>query len=230
MGRPRVAGRDPGVSQPVGPRTGVNIMAMRLRRWRDGWLQGADWQCSPNQNERPVGVRVSLAVIHSISLPPGVYGGAAIEDLFHNRLDPRAHPYFESVHRLRVSAHFVIRRDGRLQQFVSVNRRAWHAGVSRWDGREGCNDFSVGIELEGLEGETFEPAQYRQLNRLLRDLVHAYPLDAIAGHEHVAPGRKSDPGAGFEASRLLPWHGVRRPDAWQRPAAVSSGMARVRYR
>lgn len=203
---------------------------VRRRRWREGWLQGADWQPSPNQNERPAGERVTLAVIHSISLPAGVYGGTAVEDLFHNRLDPRAHPDFERVHHLRVSAHFVIRRDGRLQQFVSVDRRAWHAGVSRWEGREGCNDFSVGIELEGLEGLSFEPVQYRALNRLLRDLVHAYPLDAIAGHEHVAPGRKSDPGPGFEPARLALRGGLRVPDAWQCPDTVSSGKARGRYR
>lgn len=224
-------GAPEGPASPTGfDRAVCQPAAWRLRRWRGGWLQGADWQRSPNHNERPPGSRMSLAVIHSISLPPGVYGGTAVEDLFHNRLDPRRHPAFEAVHHLRVSAHFVIRRTGRLQQFVSVDRRAWHAGVSVWEGREGCNDFSVGIELEGLEGETFERAQYRQLNRLLRDLLHAYPLDAVAGHEHVAPGRKSDPGAGFQAACLCRFPGLRRPSAWQGGDAVSSGKAWGRYR
>ncbi len=195
----------------------------RLRRWSGGWLRGADWQPSPNQNARPVGERIRLAVIHSISLPPGEYGGPAIEALFHNRLVPTAHPYYAGLQGLRVSAHFVIRRDGRLQQFVAVDRRAWHAGVSSWEGREGCNDFSVGIELEGLEGQTFELVQYRELNRLLRDLLHAWPLDAVAGHEHVAPGRKRDPGPGFDAALLTAAAALRKPPAWQGPHAVSSG-------
>lgn len=204
------------------PRPTAGTGPWRLRRWTGGWLRGADWQPSPNQNDRPPGAAVRLAVIHSISLPPGVYGGTAIEDLFHNRIDPAAHPAFAGLAGLRVSAHFVIRRDGRLQQFVALHRRAWHAGVSRWDGRDGCNDFSVGIELEGLEGLGFEPVQYRALKRLLRDLVHACPLDAVAGHEHVAPGRKFDPGAGFDAARLPVWPWLQRPAAWQTAPSVSS--------
>ena len=170
--------------------------------WRGGWLQEARRIDSPNFGPRPEGVAVELVVVHSISLPPGEYGGAAIEQLFTNRLDPRAHPYFEALRDLRVSAHFVIRRDGALLQFVSCLKRAWHAGESRWKGRAGCNDFSVGIELEGLEGDTFEEAQYERLGATLVALRGRYPIGAVAGHEHVAPGRKHDPGAGFDWGRL----------------------------
>jgi AmpD protein len=145
---------------------------------------------------------VTLAVIHSISLPPGEYGGDAVERLFTNRLDWDAHPYFGSIRGAEVSAHFFLRRGGELTQFVSCDARAWHAGVSHWRGRDNCNDFSVGIELEGLEGEAFEPAQYRQLARLLRALARRYPLRDAAGHEHVAPDRKHDPGPGFDWATL----------------------------
>ena len=141
---------------------------------------------------------VDLVVLHSISLPPGVYGGDAIERLFTNRLDWSAHPSFEAIRGLQVSAHFLLRRDGRALQFVSADQRAWHAGASTWRGRDNCNDFSIGIELEGLEGEAFEPAQYTALTGLLQALLRRYPLRAIAGHEHVAPGRKRDPGPGFD--------------------------------
>ncbi len=140
---------------------------------------------------------VDLVVVHSISLPPGVFGGPAVEDLFLGRLDCSSHPSFEGLRGLRVSAHFVIRRTGEVQQFVSTERRAWHAGRSHWRGRDNCNDFSIGIELEGLEGQHFEPAQYRRLARLLRALTRRYTLREAVGHEHVAPGRKHDPGAGF---------------------------------
>ncbi len=145
---------------------------------------------------------MSLAVIHSISLPPGVFGGDAIERLFTNRLDWHAHPYFETIRGLTVSAHFLIRRDGRLVQFVSCDERAWHAGESSWRGRRGCNDFSIGIELEGLEGETFDARQYGPLAMLLRHIRERYSIDAVAGHEDIAPGRKQDPGRGFEWARL----------------------------
>lgn len=145
---------------------------------------------------------VSVLVVHSISLPPGEYGGDAIERLFTNRLDWAAHPYFEKIRGIEVSAHFLIRRDGELVQFVSCDRRAWHAGRSRWRGREDCNDFSVGVELEGLEGRTFEAAQYAALVSLVRGIARRYPIEAMVGHEHVAPGRKADPGAGFEWLRL----------------------------
>jgi N-acetyl-anhydromuramoyl-L-alanine amidase len=147
---------------------------------------------------------VTLAVLHSISLPPGHYGGDAVERLFSNTLDHAAHPYFEGLHGLRVSAHFFVRRDGRVLQFVSCDARAWHAGPSRWAGRDDCNDFSLGIEIEGLEGEVFEAVQYTALARLLRAVARRYPIDAVVGHEHVAPGRKHDPGPGFD------WRGLAR--------------------
>lgn len=172
--------------------------------WRAGWLQGARRIASPNFGPRPAGTAIDLVVVHSISLPPGQYGGDAIERLFTNRLDPAAHPYFETIRGLRVSAHFLIRRDGELLQFVSCDKRAWHAGESAWKGRTGCNDFSVGIELEGLEGGTFEEAQYERLAVTLASLAARYPIVAVASHEHIAPGRKSDPGAGFD------WAGLRR--------------------
>ena len=176
--------------------------------WQEGWLGGARRCESPNAGPRPDGAAIDLALVHSISLPPGEYGGDAIEQLFCNRLDWNAHPYFDAIRGLRVSAHFLIRRDGECIQFVSCDRRAWHAGESSWRGRPNCNDFSIGIELEGLEGRLFEAAQYDCLAGLLQQLGNQYPLTAVAGHEHVAPGRKQDPGAGFDWSRLgreLPW-------------------------
>ena len=172
--------------------------------WRGGWLQAARRVDSPNFGPRPEGRAIELVVIHSISLPPGEYGGDAIERLFTNRLDPAAHPYFEKLRDLKVSAHFLIRRDGELLQFVSCGKRAWHAGESSWNGRAGCNDFSVGIELEGLEGDTFEEVQYDRLGATLIGLSGRYPIRAVTGHEHIAPGRKHDPGAGFH------WAGLRR--------------------
>lgn len=171
--------------------------------WSGGWCSHARRVDSPNFGPRPAGSLVELAVVHSISLPPGVYGGDAIERLFTNRLDWDAHPYFQQIRGAEVSSHFVIRRGGELLQFVSCDARAWHAGVSQWRGRENCNDFSVGIELEGLEGLGFESAQYTRLALLLRELAQRHPLDAVAGHEHVAPGRKADPGVGFDWRRLI---------------------------
>ena len=167
-----------------------------------GWLADARRRPSPNFGPRPPQARVTLALVHSISLPPGVYGGDAIERLFMNRLDWDEHPYFQSIRGLEVSSHFLIRRDGGLMQFVGCDERAWHAGRSCWRGREGCNDFAVGIELEGLEGGAFEDAQYRRLAALLGRLKARYPLEGVAGHEHVAPGRKHDPGPGFDWPRL----------------------------
>jgi AmpD protein len=172
--------------------------------WQAGWWHPARWVPSPNFGARPSGERVTLAVLHSISLPPGRYGGDAVERLFTNTLDHAAHPYFEGLRGLRVSAHFFIRRDGRVLQFVSCDARAWHAGASCWAGRDECNDFSVGIEIEGLEGEPFEAAQYLTLVRLLRAIARRYPIDAVVGHEHIAPGRKHDPGPGFD------WRGLAR--------------------
>jgi len=142
-------------------------------------------------------------VIHSISLPPGENGGEHIERLFTNRLDPAAHPYFREVHALKVSSHFLIRRDGEVVQFVPPERRAWHAGASSWRGRGRCNDFSVGIELEGADDSPFADPQYAALASLLTDLRTQLPLRAIAGHSEIAPGRKTDPGAQFDWSRLL---------------------------
>jgi N-acetyl-anhydromuramoyl-L-alanine amidase len=173
-------------------------------RWRDGWWSAARRIPSPNFGPRPEGTAVTLVVLHSISLPPGEYGGDAVERLFTNRLDWDAHPYFDSIRGVEVSAHFFLRRGGELMQFVSCDARAWHAGASHWRGRDNCNDFSIGIELEGLEGGSFEPAQYRQLARLLRALARRYPLRDAAGHEHVAPDRKHDPGPGFD------WAGLRK--------------------
>jgi AmpD protein len=138
--------------------------------WRDGWWSRARRVRSPNVGARPAGADVTLAIVHSISLPPGEYGGDAVERLFTNRLDAGVHPYYAQLEGLQVSAHFFIRRDGAIVQFASCDERAWHAGTSRWDGRDNCNDWSIGIELEGLEGGCFEPAQYRALIRLLRAL------------------------------------------------------------
>ena len=171
-------------------------------RWSDGWSSRARRSPSPNFGPRPAGTEISLVVVHSISLPPGVFGGPAIERLFGNVLDFDEHPAFAAIRGLRVSSHFLLRRDGELVQFVSCDERAWHAGESSWRGRPGCNDYSVGIELEGLAGGDFEAAQYRALAPLVRDLMARYPLADIAGHEHIAPGRKDDPGAGFDWARL----------------------------
>ena len=182
--------------------------------WRNGWHAGARHVPSPNFSPRPEGVTLQLAVLHSISLPPGEYGGAQVEQLFVNQLDWSAHPYFERIRGIKVSAHFVIRRDGELLQFVSVQERAWHAGVSSWNGRANCNDYSVGIELEGLEGDPFDDRQYPVLAALLRDIAALWPVAEVVGHEHVAPGRKADPGAGFDWARLrrlLRWAATRFP-------------------
>lgn len=177
-------------------------MSLQATHWQDGWWSAARRVDSPNHGPRPEGTEVTLALIHSISLPPGSYGGDSIERLFTNTLDWDAHPYFQQIRGLEVSSHFVVRRDGELLQFVPTARRAWHAGRSAWRGRENCNDYSIGIELEGLEGERFEPAQYERLAELLHALARQHPLRDVAGHEHVSPGRKLDPGTGFEWVRL----------------------------
>lgn len=190
-------------------------MSTRSQPARKGWLDEARACPSPNFGPRPPGTDINLALIHSISLPPGVYGGDEIERLFTNRLDWDAHPYFQQIRGLEVSSHFVLRRDGELLQFVSCEDRAWHAGRSVWRGRENCNDYSIGIELEGLEGERFEPAQYEALAALLPRLARDYPLQWVVGHEHVAPGRKHDPGPGFDWARLralLAWPARYFPD------------------
>jgi N-acetyl-anhydromuramoyl-L-alanine amidase len=171
--------------------------------WQAGWLSSAQQLASPNFGQRPASAKVDLIVIHSISLPPGQYGGQEVQQLFTNQLDWDAHPYFQSIRGMQVSSHFYIRRDGQLWQFVSCNDRAWHAGRSSFQGRENCNDFSIGIELEGLEGESFEAAQYRQLGMVCQALRTRYPIAHVAGHEHVASGRKFDPGLGFDWPLLI---------------------------
>jgi AmpD protein len=156
---------------------------------------------SPNFDERPEGVAIELLVVHSISLPPGEFGGSGIEELFTNRLDPAAHPYYSGIAQLEVSAHLLVRRDGELVQFVPCAKRAWHAGESSWRGRSRCNDFSIGVELEGTDECPFEPAQYATLAALTRVLRGAYAISDIAGHSDIAPGRKTDPGVGFDWPR-----------------------------
>ncbi len=191
-----------------------------MASWRGGWLAGVRHAPSPNCSLRPPSTAVELVLLHSISLPPGEYGGDAIERLFANRLDWDEHPYYAEIRGLEVSAHFLVRRDGEVVQFVSCDERAWHAGVSSWRGRAQCNDFSIGIELEGLEGSVFESLQYEALARLLPAIAAHYPIVAVAGHEHVAPGRKGDPGAGFDWTRLATlsgWPEQRFADALAQP-------------
>ncbi len=166
--------------------------------WRRGWYTFAHPCASPNCGPRPPHTPVDLLVLHSISLPPGQFGGQAVQQLFTNQLDWNAHPYFKKIEGLQVSAHFFIQRGGELWQFVSCDDRAWHAGRSQFGARDNCNDFSIGIELEGLEGGLFEPAQYETLAALLPALALQYPVRHIAGHEHIAPGRKADPGPGLD--------------------------------
>lgn len=171
----------------------------------DGWLRGARACPSPNANARPDGVPVSLLVVHNISLPPGVFGGPYIDDLFCNRLDHDAHPYFDTLRGLQVSAHFLVRRDGEVVQYVPVGARAWHAGASSFGGRENCNDFSVGVELEGTDDVPYTDIQYRRLADIAAALVREFPAitaERIAGHADVAPGRKTDPGAAFDWPRF----------------------------
>jgi AmpD protein len=166
-----------------------------------GLLEGVRFVASPNCDERPEGTRIELLVLHAISLPPGEFGGRAIEHLFLNRLDPAAHPYYSGIAALRVSAHFLVRRTGDLVQFVPCRKRAWHAGVSQWRGRAACNDFSVGIELEGTDEAPFEARQYEVLAELTHAIERAYPIAEIVGHADIAPGRKTDPGPCFDWAR-----------------------------
>ncbi|MGZ5041184.1 MAG: 1,6-anhydro-N-acetylmuramyl-L-alanine amidase AmpD [Usitatibacter sp.] len=157
---------------------------------------------SPHFDDRPEGERISLLVIHSISLPPGEYGGPWIDDLFMGRLDPEAHPYFKEIAGIRVSSHYLIHRDGSLVQYVPCEKRAWHAGASNWKGRERCNDFSIGVELEGSDDVPFSEPQYETLIGLVGDLCTRYGELDIAGHSDIAPGRKTDPGPWFDWARL----------------------------
>jgi len=168
-----------------------------------GFLEGARRVDSPNFDERPAGAAVTLLVVHAISLPPGRFGGDAIERLFTNRLDPRAHPAYAALKGLRVSSHFLLRRDGELVQFVAADKRAWHAGKSCWRGREHCNDFSIGVELEGDALHLFSDAQYAGLVALAARLRQRFPLRDVAGHQDVAPQRKHDPGPQFDWLRVL---------------------------
>ncbi len=180
----------------------------RLSAAEDGdqaaaWLPGCRQIPSPNFDARPPGSEISLLVVHAISLPPGEFGSDDVLDLFCNCLDPARHPFFAAIRELRVSAHFFIRRDGELIQFVPCDARAWHAGVSLWQGRERCNDFSIGVELEGCDELPFEAAQYASLNRLVAMLRERYPSLSAVGHSDIAPGRKTDPGPCFDWSRLV---------------------------
>ncbi|HGG58483.1 MAG TPA: 1,6-anhydro-N-acetylmuramyl-L-alanine amidase AmpD [Gammaproteobacteria bacterium] len=172
---------------------------------RTGLMGGARYAPSPNCDDRPSGEEISLVVIHGISLPPGEFGGDEVEAFFQNRLDASAHPYFREIEGLRVSAHLFIRRDGRIVQFVPFHRRAWHAGESCYAGRTGCNDFSIGIELEGTDDLAYSDQQYAVLNEVLRSLFTSYKrLDnhSVVGHCHVSPGRKTDPGPAFDWKRI----------------------------
>jgi N-acetyl-anhydromuramoyl-L-alanine amidase len=186
--------------------------------WRaEGWLDGAECLPSPNFGERPVGEAVSLIVVHNISLPPNQFGGNWVEKFFLNQLDPLAHPYFATIVDAQVSAHFYVRRDGRLIQFVGCDNRAWHAGRSQWCERANCNDYSVGIELEGCDDQPFTAAQYVALWRVVDALCWRYPVAAIVGHSDIAPGRKTDPGLCFD------WLAVRdRYPTLRLPAEVAS--------
>ena len=167
-----------------------------------GWLSGVRRIASPNCDARPPGTPIELLVIHNISLPPGEFGGEAIAQLFTNNLDTTAHPYYSQLNGLRVSAHFLIRRNGAIVQFVPCGKRAWHAGISLWQGKERCNDFSIGIELEGTDDVRFDDQQYAALVRLVRRLMRHYPIRSVAGHSEIAPDRKTDPGPCFDWRRI----------------------------
>jgi N-acetyl-anhydromuramoyl-L-alanine amidase len=189
----------------VNPRrsaAGTRKAAPRLAIDDAGYATLACHVPSPNHDARPADTAVTLLVVHGISLPPGEFGGDAIEALFTNRLDPAAHPYYAAIASLRVSAHFLIRRHGALVQFVGCRERAWHAGESSWRGRARCNDFSVGVELEGSDDVPYAPAQYSMLARLVRALRRRYPIVDVVGHSDIAPGRKTDPGPAFDWARF----------------------------
>ena len=169
----------------------------------NGWLSGVRKIVSPNFDQRPAGARIDLLVIHNISLPPDEFGGPGIVNFFTNQLDSGTHPYYVQLKDVKVSSHFLLRRDGGIIQFVPCRRRAWHAGVSSWQGRTRCNDFSIGIELEGSDFVPFTDRQYTSLARLTRLLQRTYPILNIAGHSDIAPGRKTDPGPHFDWPRYL---------------------------
>lgn len=180
-----------------------------------GWHGRARRVASPNRDPRPAGTAVELVVLHNISLPPGRFGGPGVEQLFTNRIDADEHPFYKEIAGLKVSAHFFLRRSGELLQFVSCNERAWHAGVSNWRGRERCNDYSIGIEIEGTDARPYTRRQYARLAVLIGVLRAAYPaLRGVAGHSEIAPGRKTDPGPAFDWPRFMAQSGL--PRAWRR--------------
>jgi AmpD protein len=174
----------------------------RITLDRAGLVRRACFIPSPNSDDRPPETEIELLVVHNISLPPGEFGGDDIIRLFTNTLDFAAHPFYESLRDVRVSAHFLVRRTGQLLQFVPCSRRAWHAGVSSWGGRPRCNDFSIGVELEGTDAIPYAEAQYRQLTRLAAALEQRYPICDIVGHSDIAPTRKTDPGPAFDWTRF----------------------------
>ena len=170
----------------------------------NGLLEQCKQCLSPNRDSRPENTTIDLVVVHSISLPPGVYGGKAIEHFFQNQLDKNEHTYFDEIHALKVSSHVLIKRTGEIVQFVPFHERAWHAGQSNYQGRDRCNDFSIGIELEGTDNDNFEDVQYQQLALLVNALQQVYPAlnGNITGHSDISPGRKKDPGTGFNWDKL----------------------------
>lgn len=188
--------------------------------WQGGWYRFARRIDSPNFGPRPPGASIDLIVIHSISLPPGQYGGDQVQRLFTNQLDWELHPYYSQIRGMQVSSHFYIRRNGELTQFVDVSQRAWHAGVSSYRGRANCNDDSIGIELEGTEGAGFEDAQYESLGGLCTAIAQVFPIQHVAGHGHVAPGRKFDPGDGFD------WPRLQRNLAWKTQCFPEGSLAK----
>ena len=190
-----------------------------------GLLDTAQFIASSNCDKRPIGTDISLLVIHNISLPPNEFGGDGVIELFTNQIDPQAHPYYQSLRELKVSAHFFIRRDGTTIQFVSCNDRAWHAGVSRWRDKEQCNDYSIGIELEGSDITPFTDAQYTTLITLTQCLCSHYPIKHIAGHSDIAPDRKTDPGPWFDWQRYTT--GINRGDLFHAAGHVSIGHKKL---
>lgn len=176
--------------------------------WKSGWWSQAHKCPSPNFGPRPPTASIDLVVLHSISLPPGTYGGNEVQQLFTNSLDWDAHPYFQSIRGLEVSCHFFITRLGVVWQFVSGDQRAWHAGTSHYRERDNCNDYSIGIELEGVDDDIFTADQYRSMKRLCAAIGQNYPIRYLAGHEHIAPGRKTDPGPGLLWSKLKTWNAI----------------------
>ena len=179
---------------------------MSIINIKDNLIEGVTFHSSPNFDSRPKDTDISLIVIHSISLPPGKYGGNEIKDFFLNELDTSNHEYFESIKNLKVSSHILIKRTGETLQFVPFNKRAWHAGISSYLGKENCNDYSIGIELEGTDDSEFTDEQYNSLKNLTSSLIRSYPnlsKDRLVGHSDIAPGRKSDPGIFFDWKRLI---------------------------